>query len=183
MRLAVALGVSFALAGAPGTLAAQDAPAAAAAQDAPQATQAPAGDATSRIVTLPDGTTAVVQQIPAKGSPSSLSETPPPFPPDANPGAPYVIRTDHWSDTDEKEFSAFVTELGESGCNTVDKCLHDPRNPYRGTDPPGTVFESDCADLPYYLRFYYAWKRGLPFSFAAEVAPRGHTRDMRYTAA
>ena len=99
------------------------------------------------------------------------------------PAAPYLVKSDHWSEADEKEYGAFITELGASGCATVNKCLHDPRNPYRGSDPAGIVFRADCADLPYYLRFYFALKRGLPFSFAAEVAPRGATRDMRYTAA
>jgi hypothetical protein len=119
-------------------------------------------------------------QLPSTKSPSE-SESPPPFPSDMNPGAAYVIRYDHWSETDEKDYGAFIAELGESGCNTVDKCLHDPRNPFRGTDPPGTVFESDCADLPYYLRFYFAWKRGLPFSYEGAVESRGSSSDLRYS--
>lgn len=97
--------------------------------------------------------------------------------------APYVIRTDRWSETDEREFSAFIAELGESDCSTVNKCLRDPRNPYRSSDPAVITFQADCADLPYYLRFYFAWKRGLPFSFAVAMEPRGRTRDMRYSAA
>ncbi len=32
------------------------------------------------------------------------------------------------------------------------------------------------------LRFYYAWKHGLPFAYVSQVEPRGHTRDIRYTA-
>ncbi len=32
------------------------------------------------------------------------------------------------------------------------------------------------------LRAYFAWKRGLPFSYEGDVEPRGHTRDIRYTA-
>jgi hypothetical protein len=131
------------------------------------------------MITLPDGTQVMVQQLPTK--PVLTSETPPPFPSDSNPGAPYLIRYDHWTETDEKEFGAFITELGESGCNTVNKCLHDPRNPFRGTDPPGTVFESDCADFPYYLRFYFAWKRGLPFSYEGEIESRGASGDLRYS--
>ena len=31
------------------------------------------------------------------------------------------------------------------------------------------------------LRFYYAWHRGLPFSYVADVAPRGHAADIRYS--
>jgi len=44
------------------------------------------------------------------------------------------------------------------------------------------MFRSDCADLPYVLRFYYAWKRGLPFSYVQDVSPRGRSRDIRYSA-
>jgi hypothetical protein len=93
----------------------------------------------------------------------------------------YVIRYDHWSETDERDYGRFIAELGDSGCATVDLCLHDARNPFRGTDPVGTYFRSDCADFPYVLRFYFAWKRGLPFSYESGVEPRGATNDMRYT--
>lgn len=135
--------------------------------------------AAAHVITLPDGTQAVVEILTPESA--RQSETPPPFPADRDPGAVYVIRYDHWSDTDEKEYGAFITELGQSGCTTVDACLHDARNPFRGTDPPGTVFESDCADFPYYLRFYFAWKRGLPFSYEAAVQSRGASNDLRYS--
>jgi hypothetical protein len=55
-------------------------------------------------------------------------------------------------------------------------------NPFARTDRPGVYFRADCADLPYFLRAYYAWKRGLPFSYIAAVSPLGRTRDIRYTA-
>lgn len=143
--------------------------------------------ATMTTVTLPDGRTAKVQAQTDKGAAAPDSEpTPDQIIAAASAGTnapPYTIRFARWSDSDEREYGQFLAELGESGCATVDKCLHDPRNPYRGSDPPGFRFAADCADLPYYLRFYFAFKRGLPFSFAAEVAPRGRTRDMRYTAA
>ena len=94
----------------------------------------------------------------------------------------YYVRYDHWSPADERGFGEFLTSIGDSECHTVDRCLHGPGNPFRATDPEGIYFRSDCADLPYVLRFYYAWKRGLPFAYASEVEPRGYTRDMRYTA-
>ena len=93
----------------------------------------------------------------------------------------YVIRADHWSPVDERDYGSFVAELGESGCTTVNACLHDPRNPFRASDPAGVVFASDCADLPYVLRFYFAWKRGLPFSYESEVEARGPSNDLRYS--
>ncbi|MBU6442550.1 MAG: hypothetical protein KGR48_01460 [Alphaproteobacteria bacterium] len=93
----------------------------------------------------------------------------------------YYIRYDHWSEADERGFGEFLRSLGDSNCHTVNSCLHGPGNPFRASDPVNVVFRSDCADLPYILRAYYAWKRGLPFSYESEVEPRGASRDIRYT--
>jgi hypothetical protein len=98
-----------------------------------------------------------------------------------NATSTYIVRYDHWSAEDERGFGEFVNSIGESQCHTVNSCLHGAGNPFRASDAPGVVFTSDCADLPYVLRGYYAWKRGLPFSYEKEVEPRGHTRDIRYT--
>jgi len=92
------------------------------------------------------------------------------------------IRTDHWTSADERGYGEFIAAIGESGCRTVDGCLHDSANPFSASDPPGAHFRSDCADLPYFLRFYYAWKRGLPFSYVRDVSPVGGARDIRYSA-
>jgi hypothetical protein len=131
------------------------------------------GDAV-KTIRLPDGRTAVVQNLAASG-PSPVAA------PISYPPAPYVVLYDHWSEADENAFGQFIFEMGDSGCATVNRCLHDPRNPFRGSDPPGWVFNSDCADLPYFLRFYFAWKRGLPFSFQSEIEPRSASSDMRYS--
>lgn len=93
----------------------------------------------------------------------------------------YVIRADHWSAEDERGYREFVQALGEANCHAVNECLHDPANKFRASDPPGAVFDADCADFAYLLRFYYAWKRGLPFSYADGVAARGATTDIRYS--
>ena len=93
----------------------------------------------------------------------------------------YRIRSDRWTLADERGFGEFLTAIGDSSCASVDACLHASANPFRASDPADTVFRSDCADLPYVLRFYYSWKRGLPFSYAAEVSPRGRARDVRYS--
>jgi hypothetical protein len=150
------------------------------AQDGETAGEAPAVTAAPGLtVKLPDGREVMMQTLPVTGAETAQSETATVtviYPP-----APYLIRTERWSEADEKEYGQFIAELGDSGCATVDHCLHDPRNPFRGTDPPGFVFASDCADLPYVLRFYYAWKRGLPFSFVSEIEPRGASNDMRYS--
>ena len=93
----------------------------------------------------------------------------------------YLIRYDHWSAADERGFGEFLRRIGDSRCHTVSSCLHGPGNPFRASDPPGIHFRADCADFPYVLRAYYAWKRGLPFSYESDVEPRGRTRDIRYT--
>ncbi len=94
----------------------------------------------------------------------------------------YVIRSDHWSEDDELGYRKFIQAIGESDCNTLDSCLHSSANPFYGTDPPDRHFEADCSDLTYVLRFYYAWKRGLPFAYVSGVAPRdGSGDDIRYS--
>jgi formylglycine-generating enzyme required for sulfatase activity len=98
-----------------------------------------------------------------------------------NAGATYVIRFDHWTDADERDFGEFLGGIGRSGCTTVNACLHDPSNPFQASDPPNAFFRSDCANLPYVLRAYFAWKRGLPFSYETGVAPLGGAADDRYS--
>jgi hypothetical protein len=113
----------------------------------------------------------------ADGAPPPVAVTPP-----VAASSLYFVRYDHWTAEDERGFGEFLQSIGDSDCRTVDSCLHGPGNPFRATDPEGIYFRADCADLPYELRFYYAWKRGLPFAYVSQVEPRGHTHDMRYTA-
>lgn len=101
--------------------------------------------------------------------------------PAAAMAAPYAIRADHWSEGDEQDFGAFVQAIGDANCGTVDRCLHSAANPYRYSDPPDMVFNADCADFIYLLRAYFAWKRGLPFSYESSVTPRGRAGDIRYS--
>lgn len=83
---------------------------------------------------------------------------------------PWRITKDHWDPSDEEGFGRFVTALGDSGCSSSQSCLRDPANPYRATDGRFLDVDVDCAKLPYLLRAYYAWKNGLPFSYADGVA-------------
>ncbi len=96
--------------------------------------------------------------------------------------ATFKVTREGWSEADERGYMEFIEAIGNAKCNTVDRCMKSAANPFARTDPPGTNYFADCADLPYFLRAYYAWKRGLPFSYAAAVSPRGATRDIRYTA-
>jgi hypothetical protein len=93
----------------------------------------------------------------------------------------YVVRHDQWTVEDELGYRKFIQAIGESECNTLDACLRSDANPFRDSDPPGHQFVSDCAHLPYILRFYYAWKRALPFSYESEVSARTSSSDDRYS--
>lgn len=92
-----------------------------------------------------------------------------------------------WSVNDEKAYSDFVAIIGEGVengiCNSVNSCLNGRlQHPYRSTNPAGLQYRADCADLPYYLRAYFAWKNGLPFGTAANLTPRsGPSPDLRYS--
>ena len=86
-----------------------------------------------------------------------------------------------WTESDERAFGEFVKAIGESRCRTFDECIKGPHNIYRASDPKGMFFFADCADLPYALRAYFAWKNGLPFSYASGVAAVGHSNDLRYS--
>ena len=86
-----------------------------------------------------------------------------------------------WTESDERAFGEFVAAIGNSNCRTYDECLKGPWNIYRASDPKGMFFYADCADLPYALRAYFAWKNGLPFSYVSGVAPVGQSRDLRYS--
>lgn len=120
----------------------------------------------------------------------STQATPAPAPAAAPAGPALLVNTtstfrvfrESWSDADERGYSEFIEAIGNANCRTVDQCMKNPANPFARTDRPGVFFRADCADLPYFLRAYYAWKRGLPFSYISAVSPRGSTRDIRYTA-
>jgi hypothetical protein len=93
----------------------------------------------------------------------------------------YRVMREAWSDADERGYSEFIQAIGNANCRTVAQCMASPANPFARSDPPGTSWRADCADLPYFLRAYYAWKRGLPFSYINAVSPKGGTNDIRYT--
>lgn len=88
----------------------------------------------------------------------------------------WVVSKDRWTATDEEAYAQFIRHIGESNCKTTHECLTSPvANPaYHATNPPGMQFFADCADLPFVLRAYFAWKNGLPFSFSTAVST--HTK-------
>lgn len=106
--------------------------------------------------------------------------------------APWKIMRVEWTGQDEDNYSRFVALLGEGVsqglCATVSDCIRNPRvNPYASTDPQGLKLFADCADFPYFVRAYFAWRNQLPFGFvsglraiqAEGVEPP--TKDIRYS--
>jgi hypothetical protein len=93
----------------------------------------------------------------------------------------WSVTKSEWTEEDEKGYSAFIQKIGESTCDTPDDCINSDANPYRGTDGRGINFNTDCADLVYMLRAYYAWKNGLPFTYVNGVSSRGGG-DVRFSA-
>ena len=95
--------------------------------------------------------------------------------------ARWRITKERWSESDEKAWQDFVAALGAADCWTFDQCIKSPANPYRHTDPK-TRFYVDCADMPYVLRAYFAWKNGLPFAWqSAMQSADGPGGDIRYS--
>lgn len=91
------------------------------------------------------------------------------------------ITKERWEPSDEKAWQDFVAALGAADCWTFDECIKSPANPYRHTDPK-TRFYVDCADMPYVLRAYFAWKNGLPFAWQSAMrAADGEKGDIRYS--
>lgn len=96
-----------------------------------------------------------------------------------------------WTTSHETQFGNFVTRIGKAvenrECSTVASCLRSNANMFFGSDPGGLRFYADCADFPYYLRAYFAWKNGLPFSYVKQVVAQPTTEstssDLRYTSA
>jgi len=102
-------------------------------------------------------------------------EAPPP--PHATPGSVWPIRN-AWNRTTENLFSAWIQKLFDAPLDAEPswKALHDvlrdrSRNALfnylgLGEDEMRIVLRPDCADLPYFLRAYFAFKMGLPFGYA-----------------
>lgn len=89
-----------------------------------------------------------------------------------------------WSDALEREYSTFVAGLGAAvaahRCRRLDQCLRTPgaNSLYDPTTDGRFTLSVDCADLPYLLRAYFSFKRGLPFGYVGAMAGRGG--DPRY---
>jgi hypothetical protein len=99
------------------------------------------------------------------------------------------VVTKQWEASYEQKFSEFVAIMGESNCNSLQKCLSSKTaNPLYINKTPlssGKIYKADCADLPFALRMYFAWMEGLPFDYVSSVNPakpeQETSKDIRYT--
>ena len=87
---------------------------------------------------------------------------------------PIYVQQPEWTPQHEVQFGQFVNQLGnaiKSGvCNTVKNCMQNPQaNMYASSDPNDLILYSDCADYPYFLRAYFAYKNNLPFAYVNEI--------------
>lgn len=84
-----------------------------------------------------------------------------------------------WSAQDEINYSAFIKKIGYSKCNTTDKCLSTEANSLRSEEDMLFTHYSDCADFPYYLRAYFAYKNKLPFAMVSSFQQAPFTEAQK----
>ncbi len=82
-----------------------------------------------------------------------------------------------WDDADEKAFGEFVQQIGLAAeakkCRSFQSCMTNPAfNTLFDPSDAAVRYFADCADVPYWLRVYFAWKKGLPMSVTVNTTPR-----------
>jgi hypothetical protein len=81
-----------------------------------------------------------------------------------------------WNETYEAYYSAWIEQLFDGAADedvsfpSLEPVLRDPEHNFLHNalglnEDNGLVATPDCADFPYFLRSYFAWKNGLPFSY------------------
>jgi hypothetical protein len=100
-----------------------------------------------------------------------------PPPPSATPGSVWPLRNT-WNRAAENLYSAWIEKLFDAPLDAAPSwpALHEVlRDRSRnflfnhlglGEDSMGMILRPDCADLPYFLRAYFAFKMGLPFGYS-----------------
>ena len=100
-----------------------------------------------------------------------------PPPPRATAGSVWPLRNT-WNRATENLFSAWIEKLFDAPLDAAPSwpALHEVlRDRSRnflfnhlglGEDEMGLIIRPDCADLPYFLRAYFAFKMGLPFGYS-----------------
>lgn len=86
-----------------------------------------------------------------------------------------------WTEQDEQAYSNFVERICDSKYGNLNKFIRDPKvNPFYGEEDKKINLNPDCADLPYLIRAYVAYKLRLPFSYVSEISSKGGG-DERYS--
>src|SRR6516165_11278612 len=97
--------------------------------------------------------------------------------PHASEGSLWPVRNT-WNRATENLYSAWIEKLFDAPLDAAPswKALHEVlRDPSRNAlfnhlglreDQMGLIIRPDCADLPYFLRAYFAFKMGLPFGYS-----------------
>ncbi|GAB4284395.1 MAG: hypothetical protein Kow0029_30950 [Candidatus Rifleibacteriota bacterium] len=94
--------------------------------------------------------------------------------------AAWKLSKNFWSEEDEKIYENFVMKLGESKYTNLNKFIRDSKaNPLYGEEDKKFYLYPDCADLPYLIRVYVAYKLRLPFSYVSSIS--GNGGDERYS--
>lgn len=88
-----------------------------------------------------------------------------------------------WNASYEQRFGRFVQRIGRAvaagRCRHLSDCLNDASiNPLHEPGARPLRFRADCADLPYVLRAWFAYRNRLPFAWTRAMTGRG--RDPRY---
>ena len=92
----------------------------------------------------------------------------------------WKLSRNFWAEEDEKIYQKFVNKLGKSKYSSLVKFIRDPKaNPLYGSEDKKISLYPDCADLPYMIRAYVAYKLRLPFSYVSEIS--GNGGDERYS--
>lgn len=88
------------------------------------------------------------------------------------------VKNKTWTKAFEKSYEDFIATLGKAKkaghCQTTDECIKSKEaNPRFYNLNPSNLRDvfSDCADLPYILRGYFAWMNDLPFSYPNALHP------------
>jgi len=97
--------------------------------------------------------------------------------PRATPGSVWPVR-DAWNRGTENLYSAWVEKLFDAPLDeelswpALHEVLRDKSRNFLFNhlglreDEKGIIYRPDCADLPYFLRAYFAFKMGLPFGYS-----------------
>jgi len=93
----------------------------------------------------------------------------------------WALNSTRWTDQDEQVYSDFVARLGESGHPNLNRFIRDSnQNPLYGIEDQKFNLSPDCADFPYMIRAYVAYKLRLPFGYVCEIT-KDSRGDERYS--